>query len=86
MYVDPYFLATPYAYNFSDTEFFTAFNNTPNLSNLKNDFTIWGTNSRDLPIHMRYAIDKKPTYYKSITVQKHEIEKYNQTYNLNVSS
>jgi hypothetical protein len=66
IYVDPYLAATPYSYNFVGTTLFTAFNNTPDIANLKNDFTVWGTNKNDLPIHMRYAIDTKPTYYKSI--------------------
>lgn len=82
IYVDPYFAATPYSYNFTDTTLFTAFNNTPNIANLKNDFTVWGTNKNDLPIHMRYAIDVKPTYYKSIKVLDSELEDYNAKYGL----
>lgn len=82
IYVDPYFAATPYSYSFSDTALFTAFNNTPNIANVKNDFTIWGTNSNDLAIHMRYAIDVKPTYYKSIEVLDSELEDYNTKYGL----
>ena len=48
----------------------TSFNNTPALSNVKNDYSIWGTRQSitgaELPVHLRYAIDKKPTYYKTI--------------------
>jgi hypothetical protein len=48
----------------------TAYQNTPNLLNLKNDYTVWGNRTSvtgvDLPIHMRYAIDKKPMYYKAL--------------------
>jgi len=37
--------------------------NSPDLSNIKNDYSLWG--SRDVgevsvPIHARYAIDHKP--------------------------
>lgn len=57
-----------YVYSFIDGKLVTAFNNNPNLLNLKNDFAVWGkktgVNGAELPIHMRYAIDVKPKYYK----------------------
>lgn len=57
-----------YVYNFNNSELYTAFNNTPNLLNLKNDFTVWGTRTTvagaKIDMHIRYAIDDKPTYYK----------------------
>ena len=44
--------------------------NSPDLSNLKNDFSLWGaretSNKNTVPIHMRYAIDHKPMWYKTI--------------------
>ena len=62
-------LATSTAYAFNNNESITAFNNNPNLLNLRNDYSIWGertgTSGAKLPIHMRYAIDKKPKYYKN---------------------
>jgi hypothetical protein len=62
-------LATSTAYTFNNNESITAFNNNPNLLNLRNDYSIWGertgTSGAKLPIHMRYAIDKKPKYYKN---------------------
>ena len=84
VYVESYMATTPYSYKFSDSSLFTSFNNTPNLANLKNDFTVWGKNKNDLAIHMRYAIDVKPNYYRSITVSKEEVEAHNNKYNLNV--
>ena len=55
---------------FEDEELFTAISNSPNINNLKNDFAIWGsrksTTGDDLPIHARYAIDKKPFIYNSL--------------------
>lgn len=58
-----------YSYEFNDYGLFTSVANTPDLKNLKNDFTIWGTrkglNQSDLPIHMRIAIDTKPQEYTS---------------------
>ena len=55
-------------YFFGDSNLVTSFQNTPNLSNLKNDFSIWGAkkskvSDKTIPIHLRYAIDKKPTQY-----------------------
>jgi hypothetical protein len=56
-------------YEFNNKSLFTSFGNTPDLKNLKNDFTVWGNRKgltgADLPIHMRLAIDKKPTSYIS---------------------
>lgn len=58
-----------YSYEFDDLSMFTSFNNNPNIKNLKNDFTVWGeyksASGAALPIHMRLAIDKKPTSYCS---------------------
>lgn len=55
------------AYEFTKGVLIESYNNKPNLINIKNDFTIWGrktgTNNIDLPIHLRCAIDDKPTYY-----------------------
>ena len=60
---------TPIEYHFENGNLITAYQNTPNLLNLKNDYTVWGNRTSvtgvDLPIHMRYAIDKKPMYYKA---------------------
>ena len=57
-------------YSFTDSQLITSFQNTPNLLNLRNDFSVWGKRKIDsdieLPIHMRYAIDKKPTEYTTI--------------------
>ena len=80
--------SSPYSYVFSGTELFTAFNNTPNIGNIKNDFTVWGTKKgvtgKELPAHMRYAIDVKPQKYTSISVADDELVDYNKKYNLSV--
>lgn len=56
-------------FNFVGSNLITSFQNTPNLLNLKNDYAVWGTkkttSGSEIPIHMRYAIDNKPIYYKS---------------------
>lgn len=83
-YVDTFMASSPYSYNFSDSSLFTSFNNTPDLAKLRNDFTVWGQNKNNLAIHMRYAIDVKPNYYKSITVTDDEVKFQNDKYELNI--
>ena len=61
---------SPISYFFGNSNLVTSFNNTPNLSNLKNDFSIWGSrksanSEKQIPIHLRYAVDKKPVEYTS---------------------
>lgn len=62
------------AYEFTKGVLIESYNNKPNLTNIKNDFTIWGrkagTNNTDLPIHIRCAIDDKPTHYYPLLEDK----------------
>ena len=70
MYVESLALSSSKAYVFSEGELITAFSNTPNLTNMRNDYSIWGVraslNGTEVPVHMRYAIDEKPVYYKNM--------------------
>lgn len=69
-------------YNFNDLGYFTAITHNPTFNNLKNDFSIWGVRKgitgQDLPVHLRYALDKKPIYYRNylgdIYITKNYIE------------
>lgn len=74
--VDPTMYASQYSYKFEDESLFTAISNSPNINNLKNDFAIWGARKSvsgdDLPIHARYALDKKPIKYHSLDWYKNE--------------
>lgn len=69
LYITPALLAENTSYVFDNSVLITSFQNDPKLSNIKNDFTVWGVKKSsagtDIPIHARYAIDKKPKYYKS---------------------
>lgn len=75
-------------FTFEDSSILTAFNNTPNLANLKNDYSVWGTRKgaggKELKIHMRYAIDAKPIQYTTIEVFDEELWAYNNKYGLNL--
>lgn len=77
---DPNKLYTPpeYSYEFYGGRLITGFNHNPNLANLKNDYSIWGQregiSGGTIPIHLRYAIDKKPIRYKSIMVDYGELD------------
>ena len=85
--VTPIMYTSQYSYKFEDEELFTTISNSPNINNLKNDFSIWGnrksTTGDDLSIHARYAIDKKPTQYRSLPYYKdgvlNESHKYTTT-------
>ena len=54
-----------------DLSLIQSFSSTPSLANVKNDYSIWGVRKSidgksTIPIHIRFAIDKKPTAYWSV--------------------
>ena len=59
-------------YTFEGNRLISSFSNSPNLNNVRNDFSIWGTRKsvtgNEIPVHLRYAIDKKPMYYKTLKI------------------
>lgn len=68
-YVEDITNLSAYSYSFDNQKTLNSFNLNPNYENLKNDYSIWGTRKNiygnyDLPIHLRYAINTKPVYYK----------------------
>jgi hypothetical protein len=58
-YVENNMYEFPYEYSLENHEVISAFTNNPDISNVKNDFSIWGTrkssSSNGLPIHARCA-------------------------------
>ena len=68
-FVKPSAVAKKVVYNFEGSALTTAYQNTPNISKVKNDYTVWGkkksASGTQIPIHMRYAIDLKPWFYKA---------------------
>ena len=79
-------LASAHSYMFSGNELISAFNNNPNLLNMRNDYSIWGNreavSGAKIPVHMRYAIDVKPTAYRRISVSNddEQLIEYNEKY------
>ena len=70
VYIDAAVNASSPSWNFTDGILISSFQNTPNLLNARNDYSIWGTyqtpSGMEIPIHLRYAIDNKPTIYKTL--------------------
>ena len=59
-----------FSFNFEGNKLISSFQNNPTLNNVKNDYSIWGkrktSSGAEKKIHLRYAIDKKPIYYKNL--------------------
>ena len=58
-------------YTFTKGTLIESYANKPDIANIKNDFTIWGTTASSstgvaLPVHLRCAIDDKPTFYRPL--------------------
>jgi hypothetical protein len=57
-------------YEFTNAQLIESFNNKPQVNMIKNDFTVWGERVSStgvmIPVHMRYAIEEKPTKYFSL--------------------
>lgn len=68
-FIAPAALSKLVKYSFESGQLTTAYSNNPQLGKIKNDFTVWGkkklASGEEIPIHVRYAIDKKPYFYKS---------------------
>lgn len=62
------------AYNFLSGYLIDSFQNKPNLNAIRNDYSVWGkrknASGTELTIHMRYAIDHRPTTYWSLIEQR----------------
>lgn len=71
-------------YEFNRGLLVESFQNKPLVNNIKNDFSVWGKmqgTTREIPIHLRYAIDYKPEFYYSYSQKKlYVTEKYGGQY------
>ena len=79
-YVQAAIYASPLSYNFEGNKLLTSMSNQPNLLNLRNDYSIWGKKKTlsglELDIHFRFAIDKKPTRYKTYFQEEYTSNEY----------
>lgn len=73
-YYDSMMSATNLAYDFLQGTIIESFTNTPKLDAIKNDYSVWGkrktATGKEYSVHLRYAIDKKPTFYHSLLENK----------------
>lgn len=71
-YEDAIMLSSKVKYNLANNKLISSFQHTPDFAKLKNNFMIWGrknpvaNNSEGKPLHLRYAIDEKPTSYTTL--------------------
>ena len=70
-------------FNFIDGKLISSFQNTPKLTNLKNDYSVWGTRDKTT-MHMRFAIDNKPTEYCPVRSLKEEVMRIVMDQNANI--
>ena len=67
---DTELMAQLQSYNYQNSELFTQMSITPQITKIKNDYSIWGTrpsvNDTTVPVHYRFAISEKPKRYTSI--------------------
>ena len=56
-------------YSFENSNLITAMQHQPDIQNIKNDYSVFGvrktTSGIEIPVHIRYAIDQKPTRYRA---------------------
>lgn len=80
MYVENSAYADKNIYYFNGNNLISSFSNNPDLKNVRNDYSIWGVrkgiSGAEIPIHFRYAIHKKPEYYKAFNGDLFTADKY----------
>lgn len=68
-YVENTAYTSAVTYSFENSNLITAISHQPDIANVKNDYSIFGmrktTSGAEIPVHIRYAIDQKPTYYRA---------------------
>lgn len=85
-YGEPYIDFEKYkiAFDFKQNQLLSSISNSPVLNNVHNDITVWGKrkgiSGADIPIHARYAIDKKPEYYKTLQGKIYYTEEYSKNH------
>lgn len=84
IYVDNAAYSSSSIYQFEDGNLITSFSNSPDLTNLRNDYSVWGQRTSvsgvKIPIHYRYAIDVPPTKYTTLNITEDDIADHNAMY------
>ena len=89
-FIDPSQVNKYVQYNFEGSRLTTAYQNSPQMGNIKNDYTVWGkkknATSHEVPIHMRYAIDLKPAFYRNFNGDVYITEEGEKLWNSEVAN
>ena len=73
--VSPIMEEAIYSYKFEDNSMITNLSRSPNISSLKNDYTVFGKRAdSEVPIHGRCAIAKKPETYVGYSGEKYFVK------------
>lgn len=77
-YVESAKTVSEYSYSFTDSTLVQSFSNTPKMTDIRNDYSVWGkrTDSDESKLHLRYAICAQPTTYTQITVSSYDVAKW----------
>jgi hypothetical protein len=74
-----------YSYKFEDENMFTSVSNSPDISNIKNNYIVWGNKKgiggADIPIHGIFSLNKKPQYYKRTDYGRNWTNSFGETIN-----
>lgn len=74
-YVSKPLMLADEAYELEDSTLLTQISRSPQISNIANDFSLW-SNRDGVPIHIRYAIDRKPETYTTLAFNEDDWEVY----------
>ena len=74
-YVSKSLMLADEAYELEDSTLLTQISRSPQISNIANDYSLW-SNRNGVPIHIRYAIDRKPETYKTLAFNVDDWEVY----------
>lgn len=74
-YVSKPLILADEAYELEDSTLLTQISRSPQISNIANDYSLW-SNRNGVPIHIRYAIDRKPETYKTLAFNVDDWEVY----------
>lgn len=81
-YIENLIEDTESMYTFAEKDMLISLSSAPTITNIRNDFSIWGETKQKTPIHLRYALHNKPTTYTTFEVYDKELQAYNSKHQL----